>query len=159
MAKKKESVKYLLTGRKIITVTQMSPMLLSEAGWSEPQAVLVLDDGSLVFSGSDAERNQAGTLFGDAGGQGFYVRVDPSVIALLRGRTIRNVRRMDAAEMAAQAWDRRAPLLLDVGVARLFPSSDDEGNSPGLLIVRRSNGSIVYAEEEGPQEWSPRSHA
>ena len=62
----------------------------------------------------------------------------------LVGRTIRQVRRMTAAELHAEAWDAGpgdvpAVLVLDDGT-KLYASRDPEGNGPGALFGVDASG-------------------
>jgi hypothetical protein len=55
--------------------------------------------------------------------------------AALKGRTIADVRYMDAQERSDLGWSRRAiVLVLDNGML-VWPSADDEGNEAGALFT------------------------
>ena len=55
--------------------------------------------------------------------------------ALLKGRTITQVRYMTDEETEAMGWHHAAVVLqLDNGVA-IWPSSDDEGNNAGAMFT------------------------
>lgn len=54
-----------------------------------------------------------------------------------------NLRRMTKREAKSEGWDtqnRTAPVLVLSDGSRLYPSSDEEGNSPGALFGIDSKG-------------------
>jgi hypothetical protein len=58
-----------LLGRKIVDMRPMTDAELEFEGWRIPEfgphpSVLVLDDGTTLFAGSDEEGNDPGTLMG-----------------------------------------------------------------------------------------------
>ncbi len=64
----------------------------------------------------------------------------------LVGRTIREVRQMTAAELAAESWicpkwEQPVTLVLDDGT-RLYASRDAEGNGPGALFGADKHGKV-----------------
>lgn len=156
MAKRKDTS--VLVGRKIFSISKMTPTVLAEFGWQEPGSMLILDDGTIVFASSDHEGNRAGVLFGESEvAQSFYVDPDPNIRAALAGRSIRAVSRMLPEQLERQGWTHEAaPLMLDLGSVKIFPSKDDEGNGPGVISVRQPDGKSFFARDEGPREWSPR---
>lgn len=160
MGKKREKkpAEFTLIGRKPWRILMMTPTVLRETGWTEPGPMIILDDGTLVFAGADAEGNQSGRLFGNVGDHGFRVIPDRDLEALLASKQIKLVRKMTPGEIAREGWGHEPPgLVLDLGSVTIFPSRDDEGNGPGVLYIRRSDGSSFFAKEEGPKEWKPGS--
>lgn len=158
MGKKRERkpAEYTLLGKKLWRILMMTPTILREAGWSEPGPMIILNDGSVLFAGSDTERNESGRIFGTFRDLGFHVRPDKDLEAALSGRSIKLVRPMTSGEMEREGWSHeRAGLVLDLGDVTLFPSRDDEGNGPGIFYVRRNDGSGYDVKEEGPKEWKP----
>lgn len=65
----------------------------------------------------------------------------------VQGKTISEVRQMTDAELQAEGWDGRvahaAPtvLVLEDGT-KLYPSRDPEGNGPGSLFGKASDGQL-----------------
>lgn len=158
MGKKRERnpAEYTLLGKKPWRILMMTPTILRETGWTEPGPMIILDDGSVLFAGSDTERNQSGRIFGSSRDLGFRVIPDKLLEAQLARRPIRLVRRMTEHEMAREGWGHEPHgLVLDLGDMTLFPSRDDEGNGPGIFYVRRNDGSGFTVKEEGPKEWKP----
>lgn len=154
MAKKKHGV----VGRTIVFVTKMAL-----GGWFRKAPTLVLDNGAKLFPAADPEMNDAGALFGELppnltpAGQmpGFYVLGGPES-GFLRGTKIRAVRNMTRHELEEQGWESEEPgvvIELEDGI-KLFPSHDEEGNRPGVMVGMYA-GKEFYLEPEGPKEWSP----
>lgn len=53
-----------LVGKTISSVRFMTPAEAADHGWTICPIVIYFDDGSMIYSSSDAEGNQAGALFG-----------------------------------------------------------------------------------------------
>lgn len=74
----------------------------------------------------------------------------------LLGRSIRDVRRMTTAELAAESWDCPAweqpvALVLDDGT-RLYASCDPEGNGPGALFGVDERGEAFAIAPAAPAD-------
>ena len=58
-----ERASKLLVGRKIKSVSYMTPKEESDAGWDRAPLVIELDNDVVIFASSDDEGNGAGALF------------------------------------------------------------------------------------------------
>ena len=70
-----------IIGQKIVDIRPMTTEEYAEQGWDEPRfnpvMVLVLSDGTVLFSSCDYEGNHGGALFGQRKDEGFVVYVEP----------------------------------------------------------------------------------
>lgn len=56
------------------------------------------------------------------------------------GMRIKDVRRMTKKELSSQCWDGPAMVIILENGVKLFPSSDEEGNSAGVLFGTSKDG-------------------
>lgn len=66
-------------------------------------------------------------------------------ISMLVGRTIECIRPINNQELAQEGWDHYfccMVIVLDDG-AKLYPSRDPEGNSPGCLFGELADGTPI----------------
>lgn len=138
-------------GRKIFSISWMTSALLAEVGWFRHVPMLILDDGTIIFPGTDPEGNSGGSLFGETGKdlplstRQFHVVPEPALGAALAGQQIRRIRAMTQDEMRNQGWENDdPPMLLELDSFVIFPSRDDEGNGPGVLYFRRPDGKAFF---------------
>ena len=71
-----EEQKFNLVGLTVTEVREMTREELEHEGWEDDgQAghVIVFSDGSTVYAARDPEGNGPGMLFGNKGGQSYYV--------------------------------------------------------------------------------------
>ena len=73
---------------------------------------------------------------------------------MLKGKTVKCVREMTPAELAAEGWDSLSPhdnpLVIEFGDgAKVFASADMDGNGPGALVGVGADGVSFYVMPEG----------
>lgn len=56
-------------------------------------------------------------------------------VSVLEGKTIKEVRYMTQEEQDLYHWDSKAVVIFFTDGSYIFPSSGDEGNSPGSLFT------------------------
>jgi len=60
------------------------------------------------------------------------------------GRSIADVRPMNAAELKREGWDRPGMVIVLDDRTRVFASQDEEGNGPGALFGIGADGKGFY---------------
>jgi len=65
----------------------------------------------------------------------------------LVGKKVKEIRPMTDAELKEEGWDgcsESAPVLVFEDGTRIFPSRDNEGNGPGALFGKGSDGAGLH---------------